>query len=75
MGVDHVVQSKIQPLRWEFENLAMKKDEKVTSLHGEVSHRGRPTLRAGQRRKILRALHQCVNCHKICKFGLLLCEP
>ena len=32
VGVDHVVQSKIQSLRWEFENLAMKKDEKVSDF-------------------------------------------
>ena len=32
MGVDHVVQSKIQSLRREFENLAMKKDEKVSDF-------------------------------------------
>ena len=31
-GVDHVVQSKIQSLRREFENLAMKKDEKVSDF-------------------------------------------
>ena len=30
VGVDHVVQSKIQLLRWEFKNLAMKKYEKVS---------------------------------------------
>ena len=29
VGVDHVIQSKIQSLRREFKNLAMKKDEKV----------------------------------------------
>ena len=33
VGVDHVVESKIQSLRQEFENLTIKKDEKVTSLH------------------------------------------
>ena len=32
VGVDHVVQSKIQSLRQEFENLAMKKDEKVSDF-------------------------------------------
>ena len=32
VGVDHVVQSKIQSLRREFENLAMKKDEKVSDF-------------------------------------------
>ena len=32
MGVDHVVQSKIQSLRREFENLAMKKNEKVSDF-------------------------------------------
>ena len=32
MGVDHVVQSKIQSLRREFENLAMKKDEKLSDF-------------------------------------------
>ena len=32
MGVDHVVQSKIQTLRREFENIAMKKDEKVSDF-------------------------------------------
>ena len=32
VGVDHVVQSKIQSLRREFENLAMKKDEKVSEF-------------------------------------------
>ena len=32
MGVDHVVQSKIQSLRREFENLAMKKDEKASDF-------------------------------------------
>ena len=32
MGVDHFVQSKIQSLRGEFENLAMKKDEKVSDF-------------------------------------------
>ena len=31
-GVDHVVQSKIQSLRWEFENPAMKKDDKVSDF-------------------------------------------
>ena len=30
--VDHVVQSKIQSLRREFKNLAMKKDEKVSDF-------------------------------------------
>ena len=32
VGVDHAVQSKIQSLRREFENLAMKKDEKVSDF-------------------------------------------
>ena len=32
VGVDHVVQSKIQSLRRELENLAMKKDEKVSDF-------------------------------------------
>ena len=32
VGVDHVVQSKIQSLRREFENLVMKKDEKVSDF-------------------------------------------
>ena len=32
MGVDHVVQSKIQSLWQEFKNLAMKKDEKVSDF-------------------------------------------
>ena len=32
MGVDHVIQSKIQSLRREFKNLAMKKDEKVSDF-------------------------------------------
>ena len=32
VGVDHVVQSKIQSLRREFKNLAMKKDEKVSDF-------------------------------------------
>ena len=32
VGVNHVVQSKIQSLRREFENLAMKKDEKVSDF-------------------------------------------
>ena len=32
VGVDHVVQSKIHSLRREFENLAMKKDEKVSDF-------------------------------------------
>ena len=32
VGVDHVVQSKIQSLRREFESLAMKKDEKVSDF-------------------------------------------
>ena len=32
VGVDHVVQSKIQSLRREFENLAMKKDQKVSDF-------------------------------------------
>ena len=32
VGVDHVVQSKIQSLWREFENLAMKKDEKVSDF-------------------------------------------
>ena len=32
VGVEHVVQSKIQSLRRDFENLAMKKDEKVSDF-------------------------------------------
>ena len=32
VGVDHVVQSKIQTLGREFENIAMKKDEKVSDF-------------------------------------------
>ena len=32
VGVDHVVQSKIQSLQQEFKNLAMKKDEKVSDF-------------------------------------------
>ena len=32
VGVDHVVQSKIQSLRREFENLVMKKEEKVSDF-------------------------------------------
>ena len=32
MSVDHVIQSKIQSLRREFKNLAMKKDGKVSDF-------------------------------------------
>ena len=32
MGVDHVVQSKVQSLQREFENLAMTKEEKVSDF-------------------------------------------
>ena len=32
VGVDHVVQSKVQSLRWEFENLVMTKEEKVSDF-------------------------------------------
>ena len=37
MGVDLVVQSKMQSLRWEFENLAMKKDEKVSDFSSHLT--------------------------------------
>ena len=63
MGVDHVVQSKIQTLRREFENIAMKKDEKVsdfssrfTKIIYELRDLGEPLEEKEVVAKILRSM-------------------